>query len=80
MVVIAYDITDEKRLRRMAKYLEEYGIRAQRSVFEADMNIKSAKNLLKGLEEFLGEEDKCFLFKIEDKKDIQTSTDIERIL
>jgi CRISPR-associated endonuclease Cas2 len=80
MVVIAYDIKDEKRLRRVAKYLEEHGIRAQRSVFEVDMSVKKAKEIFGGLKEFLADGDKCFLFKVEDKKDIKAKTDIERIL
>ena len=60
MVVIAYDIRDEKRLRRVAKYLEEHGIRAQRSVFEVDMSVKKAKEIFVGLKEFLADGDKCF--------------------
>ncbi len=31
--LISYDISDEKRLRKMAKLLEEYGYRVQKSVF-----------------------------------------------
>jgi len=37
-VVIAYDITDDKRRRKLAKFLEGYGDRVQYSVFEARLN------------------------------------------
>jgi CRISPR-associated protein Cas2 len=32
--VVAYDITDERRLRKIAKICEDYGVRVQYSVFE----------------------------------------------
>lgn len=34
LVIITYDIADEKRLRKVAILMEDYGIRVQRSVFE----------------------------------------------
>ena len=80
MVVIAYDICDEKRLNKVAKYLESYGIRAQKSVFEVDISTQKAKKIFKGLKEILKDNDRCFVFKVEDKEDICASTDIERIL
>ncbi len=80
MVVIAYDIKDEKRLMKVAKYLESLGIRAQKSVFEADIGIRKAKNILEGIREIIDEtEDKCFLFKVSKKEDIKASTSVERI-
>jgi len=33
--LILYDIRNEKRLRRIAKLMERYGERVQKSVFEA---------------------------------------------
>ena len=81
MVVIAYDIKDEKRLRKVAKFLEEMGIRAQRSVFEVDMGFVKAKKILKELQKLMNEdEDKCFLYEIKNKEDILASTSIERII
>jgi CRISPR-associated protein Cas2 len=32
--LVAYDIADDRRLRRVAKLMEGYGTRVQRSVFE----------------------------------------------
>lgn len=34
-IIIIYDITDNKRRNRMAKFLEGYGVRVQKSAFEA---------------------------------------------
>jgi len=81
MVVIAYDISDEKRLRKVAKFLESRGIRAQRSIFELELSLAKAKKLLKELEEIINqEEDKCFLYSIKTKEDLQGDTSIERIV
>jgi CRISPR-associated protein Cas2 len=33
-LVVAYDVRDRRRLRRVAKMMEQYGSRVQRSVFE----------------------------------------------
>lgn len=44
-LVVAYDITDERRRRRIAKTLEKYGLRCNESVFEC-MLTQSKINLL----------------------------------
>ena len=36
--LIAYDISDHKRLRRVAKICEDYGRRVEKSVFECDIS------------------------------------------
>ena len=37
-LLVAYDIADVKRLRRVAKIMENYGKRVQKSIFEASLN------------------------------------------
>lgn len=46
MVVIAYDITDDKRRNRMVKLLEQYGSRINYSVFECMITHKEQNQLL----------------------------------
>ena len=46
MVVIAYDITDDKRRNRMVKLLEQHGKRINYSVFECMITRKEQQNLL----------------------------------
>ena len=36
--LVAYDITEPKRLRLVAKACEDYGFRIEKSVFECDLN------------------------------------------
>ncbi len=38
--VIAYDICDPRRLQRVAKVLKDYGVRVQKSVFEAELSAR----------------------------------------
>ncbi len=68
MVVITYDISDEKRLKRVAKLLESLGLRSQRSVFELDVGIREGKKIVKEIEKLIDPEiDKCFLYQIDKK-------------
>jgi CRISPR-associated protein Cas2 len=43
--LIAYDVCDESRLRRVAKKLEGYGTRVQYSVFRCCLSVRSAERL-----------------------------------
>jgi CRISPR-associated protein Cas2 len=37
-MLITYDIADTRRLQRVAKVMLDYGLRVQRSIFEADLS------------------------------------------
>jgi CRISPR-associated protein Cas2 len=39
-MIIAYDIADPRRLNRTAKIMKDYGVRVQKSIFEADVDNK----------------------------------------
>ena len=43
--VIAYDIRDEKRLIKVAKTMESYGVRVQKSIFEAALTEQKLRTL-----------------------------------
>ena len=38
ITLITYDITETKRLNNMRRFLKEYGLRTQKSVFECDID------------------------------------------
>jgi CRISPR-associated protein Cas2 len=81
MVVVAYDITDEKRLQKVAKYMEQHGVRVQKSVFELDMEFREAKQIVKGALKLIDKErDKIFIFQVKEKEDLQGDTSISRII
>jgi CRISPR-associated protein Cas2 len=69
MVLIAYDIADPKRLRRVARLLQNYGLRAQNSTFELDIGSKDLTKIERSIAEMIDhQEDKVFFYRISDKK------------
>lgn len=44
--VIAFDVADDKRRRRLVNVLESFGVRAQESVFEAWLTERERNKLL----------------------------------
>ncbi|MBN2568608.1 MAG: CRISPR-associated endonuclease Cas2 [Deltaproteobacteria bacterium] len=45
ITLVTYDITDPKRLSRLHKYLKEYGLNTQKSVFECDIDVNALKQI-----------------------------------
>lgn len=54
-IVISYDISDDKRRRKVAKTMEGYGYRVQYSVFECDLNMKKLAELQQRLKPLVQE-------------------------
>lgn len=46
MVIVSYDISDDKVRTRFSKYLEKYGHRIQYSVFEIDNSERVLDNIV----------------------------------
>ena len=63
-VLIIYDIIDNKRRLKLAKYLQGYGFRIQKSAFEALVQIKVYHKLIKEIGKFATEEDNIRVYKI----------------
>ncbi len=51
--LIAYDIRDAKRLRRVAKTMEGFGIRMQYSVFVCDLTSRERLALFSALDDII---------------------------
>lgn len=47
LVLICFDISDKKRLRKTANVLLDYGKRVQHSIFECHIKNKDLNNLTK---------------------------------
>ncbi len=56
-VLIAYDISDNKRLRKVAKFLLGYGNRLQYSIFELDINLMQYQDIQKRLKTMINEKE-----------------------
>lgn len=49
LILISYDIIEDKKRNRLAKRLKDFGTRVQKSVFEADVTEKEFKKLKQAL-------------------------------
>ena len=56
-VLVIYDIMDNSKRTRLAKKLQGYGIRVQKSAFEALIDKKKYKKLLNELKQYVSKED-----------------------
>lgn len=63
-VLIIYDIIDNKKRLKLAKYLAGFGFRVQKSSFEARIPTKKYREMLKRLPEFVSQEDSIRVYKI----------------
>lgn len=45
LYLVAYDISDRRRLAKIARIMEGYGIRVQKSVFETSLSTSSLNEL-----------------------------------
>ncbi len=63
-VLIIYDIAENKKRLKLAKLLQGYGFRIQKSAFEATITKKKYKKLLHELSLFGSKEDSIRVYKI----------------
>lgn len=56
-VVVSYDIVDDRRRNRLAKVLQDYGHRVQKSVFECELNETLFLKMRKRLESLINREE-----------------------
>ena len=68
MLVVSYDISNDKLRTKFAKYLSRFGHRLQYSVFEIDNSEKIVNNIINDLknkyEKSFSQEDSVIIFKL----------------
>jgi CRISPR-associated protein Cas2 len=75
LTLVGYDITEAKRLSRVARVCEDYGVRVQYSLFECRLDESEFEDFwLKLLEEIDEKEDRLVAYKIDAKSAKQTLT------
>ena len=62
--LVAYDIRDEVRLRRVAKHLKGYGSRLQYSLFRCRLTNRQAERLRWEMTQIMGQEDALLLVSL----------------
>ncbi len=70
-VLVMYDISDDKRRRKMVKLLNAFGSRVQQSVFECKLNRKQTDKLIKMVDKFYCSEDLIKIYRL--NKNVQTN-------
>ena len=63
-VLIIYDIVDDRRRAKLAKILQGYGFRVQKSAFEALISHSLYNKLLCELKKYAAKEDSIRIYKI----------------
>lgn len=68
MVIVSYDISDDKLRTRFSKYLSRFGHRLQYSVFEIDNSQRIIENIVTDIsnkfEKSFTQEDSVMIFKM----------------
>lgn len=73
IVLMIYDIVDNKRRNKMVKCLEAYGVRVQKSAFEALLNRKQYEKMLRESSCLIDEEvDSLRVYVLDDIIDVYT--------
>lgn len=63
-VVIVYDIVNDQRRNRVAREMEDWGQRVQRSVFECELDETRVESLIEELKKLTDEEDVVRLYRL----------------
>ena len=71
-VLIIYDITEDKPRIKLSKLLSSYGVRVQKSAFEASLNKKQYENLIFELDRYVGREDSIRMYKLYEDSEVIT--------
>lgn len=72
LVVVIYDIVDDKRRNKLSKYLQSYGIRVQKSCFECLLDLKLYNKLIKQLPKFISSEDLLRVYRLTGSMEVIT--------
>lgn len=68
MILISYDISNDKKRRRFSKYLEKYGRRIQYSVFEINNSAHVLDNIITDINnrfaKSFDQSDSIYIFKL----------------
>ncbi|ASS38486.1 CRISPR-associated endonuclease Cas2 [Mogibacterium pumilum] len=70
LVLIIYDIIDNKRRTKMVKLLESYGTRVQRSAFEALINKSQYIKIIEGIKKIISNEDNVRIYRLNSSNEV----------
>lgn len=79
LVVIIYDIVDNRRRVAFSKYLQGFGVRVQKSAFECILPDAKYKKLIKGIPQLIEKEDLVRVYKLTSNADIKVWGSVELV-
>lgn len=62
--LLIYDIIDNRRRQKFAKYMESFGKRVQKSAFEIRLDKRKLNDMITGIPKLISEEDSVKLYRI----------------
>lgn len=71
LVLVIYDIVDNKRRNKFVKFLEGYGVRVQKSAFEMIINSNQYNQMVQRIPFLIGEEDNVRVYKLKLEGDVK---------
>lgn len=70
LILIIYDIVDNKRRTNMVKLLEAYGSRVQKSAFEALLTNRKYQEVVKEIQKLIAEEDNVRIYRLNSSNEV----------
>lgn len=64
LVLVIYDIVDNKKRTKFVKFLEKYGVRVQKSAFEMIITLNQYNELISKIPYYISEEDNIRVYKL----------------
>jgi len=77
LVVVIYDIVDDKRRLKMARFLKGFGFRVQRSCFECILDMNLYKKLITQIENYISDEDLLRIYRLTGNMEVKAWGDIK---
>lgn len=65
LILVIYDISDNKRRLLLSKTLEKYGFRVQKSAFEAMLPKKLYQSIIKDIRKVIKQEDNVRIYRLQ---------------
>jgi len=70
LILVIYDIIENKRRNRLVKLLESYGIRVQKSAFEVLISDKQYKEMCTMISTVISESDNVRLYRLNSSNEV----------
>ncbi len=70
--LVIYDIIENKKRTRFAKFMNAFGTRVQKSCFEVALPLSGYNKMMKHIGKFCGEEDSIRVYRLSGKNHVYT--------